>query len=131
MGVLYGQTVNVKSKLFRKLTDDEAILAQAAELRLGTKRGTYWTDPEYGLLCTDYVNEGVTRETLARIPNEVSAELEKDERIATATVAPTLARTESGAAILLAITIEPVAGPSFDMTLSVDGVSVSLLTRGA
>lgn len=132
MGALYGETINIYSPLFARLTDDQAILTQAVLMRLNTKRGSDWSDPEYGYAISDLVNEGLSQENLARIPVEVALEVEKDERIASCTaVVSSIRSTPSGAAILLSLVITPVDGPSFSLTLSINDVSVELLTRGA
>lgn len=88
-------------------------------------------DTEYGLLVSDYLNEGLTPEVLARIPFEVQAELEKDERIGSVEVSATATGPTSSKSILLAIFVTPRLIPPFSLTLSVPDLTVEILTRGA
>jgi phage baseplate assembly protein W len=131
VGTLYGTTINAGDPFMRELVDDQAILAQACELRLQTKRGTYWSDPEYGEAVTEYVNEHLTADSLARVPGRVQAELEKDERIASVDVEATLDGPVTARRIRLTIRITPLQGTSFAMVLLVSEVSVEVLTKGS
>jgi phage baseplate assembly protein W len=130
VGVLYGESINVDSPFFARLTDDQAILTQAILLRLSTKRGFYWADPEYGLSLADYINDGLTPDALARLPVEVQSELEKDERIASAAVSAAITETPQGAAVNLSIRVTPVEGKTFTFVLAASAVTVDLLTVG-
>ena len=130
MGTLYGESINVTSPFFARLTDDEAILTQAILLRLSTKRGFYWADPEYGLSLADFVNDGLTPDALARLPLEVQSELEKDERIASASVSADIVTTPQGASVSLSIRVTPVDGKTFAFVLAASAVTVELLTTG-
>lgn len=131
MGLLYGETVNIDSPFFAVLSNDQAILMQAILMRLNTARGTYWADPEYGLALTDYVNEGLTPDALARIPVEVQSELEKDERVAGAFVKASITYGKNGVAVSLNIQITPVEGKEFDFVLAASAVTVDLITLGS
>ena len=131
MGDLYGETIDINSPFFARLTADEAIFAQALTMRLSTKRGFYWADPEYGLLLSDYVNEGLTPDALARLPLEVQLELEKDERVGSAAVKPSLTTGPQGAAVELLITVTPVEGKVFAFVVAADAVTVDLITVGS
>lgn len=129
----YGETIDISSPFFARLADDDRILAQAVYMRLTTRRGTYFTAPDYGLAVTDYVLEGLTNDALERIPYEVKAQLELDERIAGATVTATKTPTEirGGYALILDITIMKRKGTPLALTLGVSEVTVEVLTRGA
>lgn len=115
----------------RPLTDDREILTQAILLRLQTRRGTYWTDPEYGLALTELLSEHLTASELARLPSRVQAELEKDERIASVAVEVEPSGPLNARRVVLRMTVTPAAGPTFPLVLSVDQVSVEVLTKGA
>ena len=130
MGV-YGETVDIGSKFFRKLTNDQKILEQAILMRLSTRRGLLWMDPEYGLPLADYVNEGLTQDTLAQIPSEVQAELEKDERISTVEANAKISTTSQGSKLGLDLKVTPNEGPEFQLTIGVSELTVELLTQGA
>jgi len=132
VGILYGETINIASPSFARLTDDRAILEQAILMRLETRRGTLPKDPEYGLLLTDYINAEMSAETLTRIPAEVQHELEKDQRIQAVTVVPRWNPGSSlaSARLYLEMYVTPKEGPSFSLTLAVSQVSVQVLTKG-
>jgi phage baseplate assembly protein W len=126
----YGQTIDISSPFFARLENDQRILAQAVYRRLNTKKGSLWTDPTYGISVQDYVLAGLTTDALARIPAEVQAELEQDERIGSAAVTATRTRTEAGGyALELTITITPKTSGTFSLVLAVSELSVQILTR--
>lgn len=129
MGV-YGETIRVSSKLFARLRDDQAILAQSIQLRLETRPGTYGAHPEYGYPLAELVNAGLTADLFARIPGEVKANIEQDtDRIDSVSVAVVSeSETPAGVAIALTIDVTPRAGPSFEFTLGVKGLTVEILT---
>jgi hypothetical protein len=60
VGDLYGTTIDAADPFFGILTDDQAILTQACVLRLQTRRGTLWTDPEYGDAIMEVLQDGLT-----------------------------------------------------------------------
>lgn len=130
MGTLYGESLNVDSPFFARLTDDQSILTQAILLRLSTKRGFYYADPEYGLSLADYINDGMTPDALARLPLDVQSELEKDERIAGVVVVPSLTTTPQGVGVSLSIRVTPVDGSTFTFVLAANAVTVEILTLG-
>ena len=82
----YRETVDTTSPNFARLTGDDAILQQAILLCLSTRRGAYWSAPDYGCSLRSYLLKGLTQTQLAQIPQEVAAALELDERIARADV---------------------------------------------
>lgn len=110
----YGQTININSPLFRTLSGDEAILAQALEMRLDTRAGTYWDDPDYGLMVDDYINAGLTADAVVAVAAAIKAECEKDERVSSAAVTPLVEQTEGGYSIRPKIRVFPVLGGPFD-----------------
>jgi hypothetical protein len=128
----FGETIDITSPFFARLTGDQRILAQAAMMRLDTKKGTLWTAPDYGLSLSDYVEKGITADELARIPGDIQAELEKDERVEGVIVTATTTRQSGGGyALILDIRITPSGGTSFSMTVSVDALTIQMLTKGA
>lgn len=130
MGI-YGETINISSPLFRRLSDDAAILAQALDMRLDTKQGTYWDDPDYGLEVDDYINAGLTSDALAQVASAVKAECEKDERVAAAAVTPLIERTEGGYSLRPSIKVFPVSGGPFEFTGPVIEFGGGKLRKGA
>ena len=130
MGI-YGETVDIRSRTFRRLTDDQRILVQAVIMRLSTKPGTYWTDPAYGFPLSDLVNAGLTQDALARVPGQVKAQLELDERFASVAVeASTRQLANKSWVIVIEITFTPSRGPAFSFTVAASALSVDLLTGG-
>jgi len=127
----YGKTIRIASKLFRELSVDQEILLQAIFMRLNTRRGKLWTDPNYGLLLTDYLQAGVTLADLDRIPFEVRDEVEKDEdRIDSAEVVAKISGAATGAKLLLHFKVSPKTAEPFSFTLAVDEVTVEILSTG-
>jgi phage baseplate assembly protein W len=131
VGLLYGESIDIDSPFGARLTDDQAILTQAILMRLSTQRGLYWADPEYGLLLSGYVNEGLTPDALARIPQEVQSELEKDERVASASVTAAVTNGPQGVSMTLGIKVTPVQGQDFAFVVAASAVTVDLITRGS
>lgn len=132
MTTYFGESIDIRSQFFARLTGDQRILAQAVVMRLDTKKGTLWTAPDYGLSLADYVEQGITADALARIPGDVRAELEKDERIEGVIVAASTTKNPGGGySLILDIRITPAGGASFSMTLAVDHLTIQLLMKGA
>lgn len=100
-------------------------------MRLSTKRGVLWTDPEYGLCISDYLNMGLTQDALVRIPFEVQAQLELDERIQSVEVSPRISNPGTGKVrIILDLVITRKTGDVFPLSLSISDLTVELLTQG-
>jgi len=102
-------------------------------MRFGTRRGTLWTDPEYGLLIEDYLNDGITQEKLARLPQEIRNEALKEPGVDRVDVTSTIRVNDSGGArIRLSMIIYP-SGESepLPLDLEIGKVSVQVLTKGA
>jgi phage baseplate assembly protein W len=128
MGLLYGETIDIDSPFGARLTDDQAILTQAILMRLSTKRGMYWLDTEYGLPLSGYVNDGLTIDALARIPHEVTAELEKDPRIGSASVVAKQTTGPQGVSMTLGIQVTPVEGQAFTFVVAVSALTIDIMT---
>lgn len=131
MGTLYGESIDVDSPFFARLTDDEAIFSQALLLRLSTQRGRYWADTEYGLDLAGYVNDGLTPDAIARMPIEVASELEKDERVGSVSVTAAVTDGPQGVAVRLGIQVTPVEGATFTFVVAASAVTVELITLGS
>lgn len=128
----YGESIDIDDPTLRATTSASLILADAIVMRLDTARGSDWSDPEYGLLVTGYIGDALTPDALARIPSDVAAELRKDERINDVDVVPSVTRLPLGGyRVTLDMTVHPVVGPSFPLTLAVSDLTVEILTRGA
>jgi phage baseplate assembly protein W len=128
----YGETLDIKSPFFARLSDDQAILSQAILMRLSTRKGTYWADPGYGINVSEYLLADLTPDAIARIPYEIQAELEKDERIAAVKVSASITKTTAGGVKLYVdLKVTPSTAQTFSMTLSVTDLTVELLTRGS
>lgn len=109
----YGETIDASSPLFRRLLDDESILAQALLLRLDTRRGTDWTDPDYGLQVDDLLNAGLTSDALAQVASAIKAECEKDERVSSVAVTPVVEQADGGYSLRPDIRVFPNTGGPF------------------
>ena len=129
MGSLYGTSLNMSSPFFRALTDDEAILSQAIQMRFETERGSMWTDPDYGLLLDGYLNEGISVQKLDQLKTEMETEATKDERVESAVVVLNLNKTDAGYEIEPEILVSPKLGGPFSLTLPVAKVDGPMLRK--
>lgn len=103
-----------------------ALLSQAIARRLTTDRGRVIDDKNYGFNLAVMLNDDVTRTGLAAIRQQAEAECLKDERVLSARV--TITPPASGVGTYtVTVALTDAAGP-FDLTLSVSGVTVALLT---
>lgn len=99
------------------------VLAEAVARRLTTQRGSLFYAPDYGLDIRDYLNEGFTPSALFQAQSAIEAEVEKDERVISATVTLSNPRPDT---LRISIRIEAADGP-FEMVLSIDQLTVQLL----
>jgi len=127
----YGKTIDIHGAFFRELSDDTAILQQALEMRMQTKRGYYWDDPEYGLLIDDYLNEGLTQDALVRVASEIKAQCEADERVNSAAVTPNVTAVEGGYELKPEVMIFPRTGTPFSFVLPVTKIDGPMLRKQA
>lgn len=127
----FGVSFDLASPTFATTDDDRRILMDAVLMRLSTRKGTFWADPDYGYQLSDLVKAGLTDDALARIPGDVAAEIEKDRRVRTARVTPTTEATgqRGGVRLRLVIEVTPVTGPDVSFAVSVDALTVQLLTQ--
>ncbi|WP_437948639.1 hypothetical protein WME98_49960 [Sorangium sp. So ce296] len=124
----YGESINIDSPTFRRTRDPARIIAQAIEMRLSTRRGTYFDDPDYGLLLDDLLLDAAPAGRRARLAAEIAGEIEKDERVESATV--TLAAESNGGASFAA-DVTLVDGQEFPLTISIQDLTVDVILRGA
>jgi phage baseplate assembly protein W len=123
----YGESINIDSPTFRRTRDRARIKAQAIEMRLSTRRGTYFDDPDYGLLVDDLLLDAAPAGRRSRIAAAIAGEIEKDERVESATV--TLATDGGGAATFTADVIW-LDGEETPLTISIQDLAVDVLLRG-
>ena len=97
-------------------------LAQAIRRRLSTPRGSVIDAPDYGFDVREMLSKGMTTEELAGVPDQVRAELEKEQRIETLTVKAT---QPAPGELDLDVRGETATGP-FALTLNVTAAAVLL-----
>lgn len=107
------------------------LVAQDIARRITTPRGMVIDAPDYGIDVHDYLGDDLTAASIPRIKGEVTAEINKDPRVLSVIVTPTLSivsGTDATPRQLLTLDIRGTcaAGP-FVLVLSVDEVSVELL----
>lgn len=107
------------------LVSGEAMLARAIARRLTTPRGGLFCDPDYGYDVRALLLDGLTPAKLASAQASIAAEVEKDERVAGATV--TFTQDTTAERLTISIELETDEGP-FDLVLSVDALSAELLS---
>ena len=129
MGQLYGESVDTTSPTFARLTDDSAILQQAIYLCLTTRRGAYWSAPDYGCSLRSYLLKGLTQAELAAIPQEVASALELDERIARADVSVS-ASTAKTLTLQITVYAKGSLGQPYTFVASVTTDLVTVLLKG-
>ncbi|MGK3961317.1 hypothetical protein WMF01_12120 [Sorangium sp. So ce1667] len=127
-----GETINIFSPLFRRLTDERQMLIQSAIMRLSTERGTYWNDPEYGYDIVESVNDSFDDARSLALQTDVKAELEKDERVETAIVNVRTEEGDGGTTVYLDIELYQVGEDEpLRFTLSVNDLTLELLLGDA
>jgi phage baseplate assembly protein W len=128
MSNIFGESINIDSPTFRRTKDDARIGAQAIEMRLKTRRGTYFEDPDYGLLLDDLLLDNAPAGARARIAADIAGEIEKDERVDSATVALT---AEADGRVTFGGSVTFINGQTFPLTISIQDLSVDVLLQGA
>lgn len=116
--------------MFRRLTEDEAILSQALYMRLDTRRGFYWDDPDYGLSVDDLLNAGLTSDALVNLSAAIKSECEKDERVSSVTVVPAVNQTPGGCEVSPDIRVFPLSGGTFQFVGPVLSFGDGALRKG-
>lgn len=103
-------------------TSGQHIVAEAVARRWQTPRGGLIDDPSYGYDLTDFVDDDISQQDIARLSAGAEAEALKDERVFACTVKTTFA----GGLLIVVGTITTALGP-FTLVLSVSAVSVQIL----
>ncbi len=102
------------------------LLAEALVRRITTPRGMLLDDPNYGIDVRDYLSMEMTRIQAARLRAAVRAELEKDERVARASVDTSFVHSTS--TLTMTILVDTDEGETLTLVLAVSAVSVEVLT---
>lgn len=101
-------------------------LAYALIRRLGTPRGALFYDPDYGTDLRAYVNRRVNSAITNRLPSDISAECDKDERVQSTSA--TVSFSSQTRVMTTAILVEPIVGETFSLVLAATAVTVDLLS---
>ena len=123
----YGQDFTLATDLDTTLgvSTGRLVVVEAIGRRLQTPRGRLMGDPDYGFDLAGYLNDDVTPSVIAWIQSQIEAEALKDERVTMADATVTLA-TSDILTVKLALVLSD--GDSFDLTITVDAVSVPVLS---
>jgi hypothetical protein len=98
---------------------------QAIARRFTTPRFGLFYDPTYGLDLRGYLSDTESKETVETM---AAAEARKDQRVRDAIVTISEQRAaDNSLTWFVAIKVVPQDGPTFDMTMTVDAVTVELL----
>lgn len=120
------ESLDIDSPRFRRTTNPSTIYAQRIEMRLSTRRGTYFDDPDYGIDLDGLLLDAATAGQRARIEAEIAGEIEKEDWVDSATVR--LPDESSGETTFFA-EVTPIDGPTLSFTISVVDGDVSVLDR--
>jgi phage baseplate assembly protein W len=129
VGALFGERVDIRSRFFRTTGVDAVIAVQRAEMVLGTRRGTYWKRPDYGLLVEDFVNADVTPAAFARLADEIKSALALDPLFAEATITTsvtTTARRPEGLAMTFRAVIAFAGADPIRLGINVSSAGVTV-----
>lgn len=107
--------------------DDVTGLSEAIARRLSTPRGALIDDENYGIDLSDYLSGHVNALVLAQLRGEAQTEVLKEERVATCEVSVEVTGAAPELVLLVNVRGQADVGP-YDLTLSVDKVTVALLT---
>ena len=107
------------------IKDTRVVLGESVARRLITPRGGLFYDRNYGYDIRRYFKAGgLSRAQLARL---VEAEIYKDERVKSAAVGVEWDRQDE--ALTVDIRLTPVTGQAFQLTITVDDLTVELLSE--
>lgn len=101
------------------------VLVQSLICRQMCVRGTVIDAPNDGIDLRTYIRQGLTQAALADLPSVVQKELQRDQRVKSATV--TGSYNTATNSLTLNEKITPVTGSPFTLTLAVSAVTVELL----
>jgi phage baseplate assembly protein W len=102
----------------------QRVLAEAIARRLSTPAGTLTFSPDFGKDIRDSLNESFTQAKLSALQRAIRAEVEKDERVLSASVV--VAYDAPSSTIHATIALESAAGP-FNLVLAISAVSITVL----
>jgi hypothetical protein len=102
---------------------DRRVVAEAIARRFLTPRAGLLDDPNYGDDLTIYLNDDITRASIAQLESQAIAECQKDERVLSATAVAVQTDQDT---LEVTITLDVGDGP-FDLVLSVSSVSSDIL----
>ena len=102
--------------------DDPQVLANAIIRRLDTPRGQLPDDPDYGIALRSMLSAGITDAGRRSISGRIYNEITKDERVDSLRVDV----TPGDESLTIALTVTPVEGEPFTMTLAVTSAGVVL-----
>ena len=100
-----------------------SVLVQSLICRQMCVRGSIIDAPNEGIDLRTYVRQGLTQEALGSLPSIVQKELQRDERVKSATVTGSY---DTANTLTLNEVIETADGP-FTLTLAVSAVTVTLI----
>lgn len=98
-------------------------IAEALVRRLDCPRGQLPDDPDYGIDLKGALNKAATRQSLLALSGQIGSELEKDDRVHSATAVVTL--SSDGRTLTVNLRIAPITSDgTFTMTLAVTSAEV-------
>lgn len=101
-------------------------LQDALIRRLSTARGSLFYDPDYGLDLRLFVNQEINADVLDQIRASLEQQLELDERVKN--IDATVKYDASNFKLNIRIQVTPNIGQTFILVVSVDKLTVELLT---
>lgn len=110
----------------RRQVDGETMMGQAMARRLVTPRGALWYAPQYGYDLRQFLKGPVP--AVAVVNGNVENELLKDERVEDVTADTSF--DQNSEALAVHVVGRGALGP-FDLTISIDAVSVEILREGS
>lgn len=127
-----GDGINPAWIILRSEREDDAvalkILVNAIDFRFNTKRGTFFTDPGYGLDLEDLLGSGLTAGSIERLGLEMVEQVKEDERVADASIkSASKVFVGSEVKVRVNMNIVPRIGEPFALSTTVDNISASVL----
>lgn len=127
MATDYGTCISVTSSTPRrwKLITGPRVVAEAIYRRWSTERGTLPYDLDYGTDAKEMIGETQSPAQIASWSTALAEEALKDERVEDCTVRMTY--DEAAATAILTATVKLSGGPTFNLVVAVDSLTVALL----
>lgn len=124
----YGSDLSCDSDLREDMGEVDGLsllgLAQAIVRRLDCPRGALPDDPNYGIALRSFLNRGTTADELRALAGQTRAEIEKDDRVASASVVVTPSSVGDRLAISIVVApIDPRIG-GFSLTLAITSADI-------